>query len=159
MLHIHLQKIAQLTKVVYYLNTKNEDQTSELIDANKYHREEINEVMNASHKIIDGLKCDVANGLNKIRAQELVIASYIDQIEKKDEEITHLKALTQNLTNGDNGLSKTSEEQQELGQMAKQELEQLVETFNRQKYGLEAEMSQKLDVQQRNFEKEVYKND
>jgi sulfatase maturation enzyme AslB (radical SAM superfamily) len=53
------KKIAQLTKVIYYLNTKNEDSQMQLNALADNHDEELEEITIKDEQIIQALKLEV----------------------------------------------------------------------------------------------------
>jgi ssDNA-specific exonuclease RecJ len=54
--HKMSKKIAQLTKVIYHLNTRNEDHQSEVDSLNNFHQNEIQQILRDSTNKINKLK-------------------------------------------------------------------------------------------------------
>ncbi|KAL2912999.1 hypothetical protein HK105_207454 [Polyrhizophydium stewartii] len=91
------KKIAQLTKVIYYLNTKNEDHALEvqgLVDAYEL---EINDVIQDGAKMIDEFRLKWEESELKIKAQEDVILSYLETVKKQESELKTLQELERKL--------------------------------------------------------------
>ncbi|KAI8847668.1 hypothetical protein BC829DRAFT_476284 [Chytridium lagenaria] len=80
------KKIAQLTKVIYYLNTKNEDHNVEvqsLIDA---YEEELSDAIKDGTGQIQELRAKLDECNIKIQAQDAVIQSYLETISQNERE-------------------------------------------------------------------------
>jgi Family with sequence similarity 184, A and B len=156
------KKIAQLTKVVYYLNTKNEDHVTELTDVNYNHEDEMQELLLASEQNINSYKAEVAEALNKLHAQELVIHSYTEKMRAKDEQIHTLQEnqkLLQVAQKESHARPRSHDTPESPEAMHKREVEEMRDDFQRQLFNLQTSCAEKLDDQQTKFEKEVYLSD
>ncbi|KAJ3221929.1 hypothetical protein HK099_002962 [Clydaea vesicula] len=74
------KKIAQLTKVVYYLNTKNEDHSTEIKSLISAYEDEINNIYADGNSKIEEANQIAAQKDIELRAHEDVIKSYLDSI-------------------------------------------------------------------------------
>ncbi|KAI8911600.1 hypothetical protein EDD86DRAFT_202824 [Gorgonomyces haynaldii] len=81
------KKIAQLTKVIYYLNTKNEDHGLEVDYLTENYEDEIKEVVEAGSEAIQSLQTKFDEAQAKLKAQEQIITAYSETIKKKEDEI------------------------------------------------------------------------
>ncbi|KAJ3179457.1 hypothetical protein HDU85_004867 [Gaertneriomyces sp. JEL0708] len=94
------KKIAQLTKVIYYLNTKSEDHVIEVQSLVEAYEDEIQRVLSDARNKVQFLKSRVEEGGLQIRAKEEVIQSYVAKMsameidaEAADSRLQELEAL------------------------------------------------------------------
>ncbi|KAJ3099061.1 hypothetical protein HDU97_003494 [Phlyctochytrium planicorne] len=91
------KKIAQLTKVIYYLNTKNEDHNVEvqsLIDA---YEEELSEAIRDGTSQLEELRAKLDECSIKVQAQDAVIQTYLETIAQNENEINNAKQTEEDL--------------------------------------------------------------
>ncbi|KAJ3331977.1 hypothetical protein HDU76_001651 [Blyttiomyces sp. JEL0837] len=86
------KKIAQLTKVIYYLNTKNEDHNVEIQSLIDAYEDELSEAIKDASQRIRDLESKVEECEIQIKTHEDVIQSYVETLSNKDEEIGLIKA-------------------------------------------------------------------
>ncbi|KAJ3117166.1 High affinity cAMP-specific and IBMX-insensitive 3',5'-cyclic phosphodiesterase 9A [Phlyctochytrium bullatum] len=87
------KKIAQLTKVIYYLNTKNEDHNVEvqsLIDA---YEGELSEAIRDGTSQIEELRSKLDESQIKVQAQEAVIQQYLETLSQNELRIEKAKGV------------------------------------------------------------------
>ncbi|KAH6571148.1 hypothetical protein BASA62_004030 [Batrachochytrium salamandrivorans] len=81
------KKIAQLTKVIYYLNTKNEDHSVEMQNLVDSYEAEITEVIEEGTGVINDIRlkwieCDL-----KVKSQDDMITTYLETVKAQKEEL------------------------------------------------------------------------
>ncbi|KAJ3278856.1 hypothetical protein HK104_001969, partial [Borealophlyctis nickersoniae] len=87
------KKIAQLTKVIYYLNTKNEDHNVEVQSLVDAYEDEVSEVMRDAQSRIEDLNVKVEESEIKLHAHEEVIQSYLETISKNEQDLKTAREL------------------------------------------------------------------
>ncbi|KAJ3036628.1 hypothetical protein HDV00_002524 [Rhizophlyctis rosea] len=87
------KKIAQLTKVIYYLNTKNEDHNVEVQSLAEAYEDEIEDVIKDAKSRIETHRTAAEEAEIKLQAHEAVIQSYVERIAKMEEDITAAKGV------------------------------------------------------------------
>ncbi|KAJ3413612.1 hypothetical protein HDV05_007756 [Chytridiales sp. JEL 0842] len=85
------KKIAQLTKVIYYLNTKNEDHNVEVQSLVDAYEEELAEAIKDGSNQVRELQSKVEESEIQLRAHEEIIQSYLDKITAYEADLEEAK--------------------------------------------------------------------
>ncbi|KAJ3126979.1 hypothetical protein HK098_006937 [Nowakowskiella sp. JEL0407] len=117
------KKIAQLTKVIYFLNTKNEDNMLEIQNLNENFENEMNEMFENSKSRFEEITQQNEEFESKCRAQEAVIESYMEKIESLQQEI-RIKESNESQLHGQ--IKLLHEEQRRMQEQHKYELDDAV---------------------------------
>ncbi|KAI9352619.1 hypothetical protein BDR26DRAFT_196572 [Obelidium mucronatum] len=81
------KKIAQLTKVIYYLNTKNEDHNVEIQSLIDAYEEELAEVIKDGTTQVADLKVRLETTELKVSEADKMIQTYVNTIQNQEEEL------------------------------------------------------------------------
>ncbi|KAJ3066924.1 hypothetical protein HDU98_009837 [Podochytrium sp. JEL0797] len=81
------KKIAQLTKVIYYLNTKNEDHLVEIQSFIDAYEDELNEVIKDGTSQVDVLNSKVEMAERKMKESDITLQAYVKTIESQEQEL------------------------------------------------------------------------
>ncbi|KAJ3082691.1 hypothetical protein HK102_001508, partial [Quaeritorhiza haematococci] len=103
------KKIAQLTKVIYYLNTKSEDHMAEKKNLVESYETEIAEIIKSGNDNIATLSQQLEEKELQVKAQEEVIKSYLESIARKEKELSEAKETGENLRNSVTDLQREKE--------------------------------------------------
>ncbi|KAI9333920.1 hypothetical protein DFJ73DRAFT_764211 [Zopfochytrium polystomum] len=87
------KKIAQLTKVIYYLNTKNEDHNVEIQSLVDAYEDELADVIKDGMGQITDLQARVEENESQLRAQEDLIQRYSETISTQENSLLDAKKL------------------------------------------------------------------
>ncbi|KAI8591508.1 hypothetical protein BDZ88DRAFT_469591 [Geranomyces variabilis] len=84
------KKIAQLTKVIYYLNTKNEDHAVEIQSLAEAYEDEIQDVILDGRKQIDSARMELEDAQKSLQTKDEKLKAHIVKV---NEQTTELEAL------------------------------------------------------------------
>ncbi|KAJ3163446.1 hypothetical protein HDU86_000025 [Geranomyces michiganensis] len=95
------KKIAQLTKVIYYLNTKNEDHTVEIQSLAEAYEDEIQDVILDGRKQIDSARMELQDAQKALETKDAKLKAHIEMVNLQAAELEALRlqaaTLQQNL--------------------------------------------------------------
>ncbi|XJO75647.1 hypothetical protein BDV3_006292 [Batrachochytrium dendrobatidis] len=91
------KKIAQLTKVIYYLNTKNEDHSLEIQNMVDAYELEIAEVIEEGTRMIDDARLKWTESELKFKTQEDMIATYLETVKSQKLELNSVRESEKSL--------------------------------------------------------------
>ncbi|KAI8894548.1 hypothetical protein BC833DRAFT_660816 [Globomyces pollinis-pini] len=85
------KKIAQLTKVVYFLNTKNEDTNLQMKQMKRQYEYDLHETLEEGKSVISEMQLKLNESEDRVQYQETVIQTNLKTIIEKENEIAMIK--------------------------------------------------------------------
>ncbi|KAI9090436.1 hypothetical protein DFS34DRAFT_672258 [Phlyctochytrium arcticum] len=149
------KKIAQLTKVIYYLNTKNEDHATEVQSLAEAYEDEISEVLGDARARIKKTRDQMEDGQLKLRAHEEVIQSYLEKISAQESKIASqdeaLTAATSRITSLEQQLLTSEKEKEDAATHHAKTLESLSLQLSSSQSSESADLQSSFDRRQRDL--------
>lgn len=125
------------------------------------YEDEVNELMVSGTGVIEGLKLEVNEALDKLQAQELVIMAYNAQMQKKDDDIdllreNHKNQLAEIRERHENAVKRVDTHSDGIiDSVSQRKIDDMREDCERKLFDLQAQCNEKLEEQQRRSDREV----